>query len=376
MTFLREFLKADGFVYRAISSLRPLIAIIMAMIVSAGLISLVGANPLKAYAALLIGSVGSYKAISNTLVRASPLILSGLGVSLAVKVGLYNIGGEGQMYLGAIGATMAALLIPFPLPAWLHITISLLAGLLGGMIWGVVPALLRAYRGVSEVVTTMMLNTVAIAFTSWMVHYPQPLGEEGAFFPMSPMIPKSAQLPILLPNTSLHIGVFLGPILCVVMFFVLQFTTFGFRTRIVGANPEAARYAGASVRRQQLLILILGAGFSGLAGAIEIMGLKLRLYDMFVSGVGYEALALGLISGGNPLVVIVAGLFFGALKAGASKMQILTGVPTPMALVIEALCVLFVVGLGFAERSWQPSANKKEGEKKTVTKEERVNNGN
>lgn len=363
MAFLREFLEVDGFVFRVISSLRPLIAIIMAMIVSAGLISLVGASPLEAYAALLIGSVGSYQAMSNTLVRASPLILSALGVTLGMKVGLFNIGGEGQMYLGAIGATMVALLIPFPLPAWLHIAIVLLAGLLGGMMWGVVPALLKAYRGVSEVVTSMMLNTVAIAFTSWMVHYPQPLGEEGAFFPMSPMIPQSAQLPMLIRGTSLHIGVFLGPILCVVIFFVIQFTAFGFRTRIVGANPEAARYAGVGVRRQLLLILTLGAGFSGLAGAIEIMGLKLRLYDVFVGGVGYEALALGLISGGNPLVVIAVGIFFGALKAGASKMQIVTGVPTPMALVIQALCVLFLVGLGFAERGWRASANKKEEKK-------------
>ncbi len=364
MACIREFLKEDGFFYRVMLYLRPLVAIIMAMIVSAGLLSLQGVNPMKAFEALLSGSLGSLHSMSNTLVRASPLILSGLGVTLAMQVGLFNIGGEGQIYLGAIGATMAALLIPVPLPAWLHITIALAAGFLGGMIWGVVPAVLKAFRGVSEVVTTMMLNTVAIAFTSWMVHYPQPLGEENAFFPMSPIIPQSAQLPILIQGTSFHLGVFLGPILCVVMLYVVHFTGFGFRTRIVGANPEAARYAGVDVRRQMLLLLIVGAGLSGLAGAIEIMGLKLRLFDVFVGGVGYEALALGLISGGNPLGVIVGGLFFGGLKAGAAKMQVLTGVPTQMVLVIEALCVIFVVGFGFAERSRRTNKKKEEKEKR------------
>jgi len=350
-TALREKLVLPAIGELLLSSFRPLLGILLAFIVSAGMIALAGANPIQAYRALIEGAIGSPQSIANTMVRASPLLLGGLGAAVGVKAGLWNVGIEGQMYAGAVGATAVAL-IPLPVPSWLHVTLSMLAAAVFGAAWGLIPAYLRAYRGVNEVVTTLMLNYVGIYFASWLVHEPQPLAEPDAFYPMSRIILPSARLPILLKGSSLHPGPIIGIALCVVAYLILRYTPFGFRTRLIGSNPEVARYTGMNVNRQILFVLILAAAMGGVAGSGEILGLKLRLYDFFVGGVGYEALAVALLVMGNPLLVIPGALFFGGLKSGAASMQITTGIEAPMALVIQALCVLFVIGVGFAERRW------------------------
>lgn len=340
------------------SGARLCLAIVLALTVSAALISAVGANPIEAYAALLDGSIGSVAALANTGVRAAPLLLGGFAVGLGFKSGLWNIGGEGQIYLGAAAATAVGI-IPLPVPAWLHLLLAVMAGFAGGALWALMPAYLRAYRAVNEVCTTLMLNYVAGYLVSWLLHEPSPLAEKGAFFPMSPLILPSARLPILVKGTSLHAGLILAVVLGVVLHFVLRYTPFGFRTRLVGGNPEAARYAGVGVARQIFLVLLVCGGLGGLAGAGEVLGLKLRLFDFFAGGVGYEGLALAMLTKGNPLGMIVGGVFFGALKAGATKMQIVTGIESSMALVIEALTVLFVIAIGFGERVRLDRAQKK-----------------
>lgn len=345
----RKTIVLHGFEGLVLSGARPILAIILALVVSAGLIWAAGANPIEAYAALLEGSIGSVAALANTAVRATPLILGGLAVGLGFKAGLWNIGGEGQMYLGAATATVVGI-IPLPIPAWLHLLLTVMAGFAGGVLWILTPAFLRAYRGVSEVVSTLMLNYVAGYFVSWLLHEPSPLAEKGTFFPMSPTILSSARLPILVKGTSMHSGLILAIVLGVVLHFVLRYTPFGFRTRMVGGNPETARYAGVPIARHIFLVLLVCGGIGGLAGASEVLGLKWRLFDYFVSGVGYEGLALAILVNGNPLAMIVGGVFFGTLKAGANKMQIVTGIEASMALVIQALTVLFVIAIGFGER--------------------------
>jgi len=332
-----------------LSGARPILAVILALLVSAGLIWAAGGNPVEAYAALLDGSFGSAAALANTGVRAAPLLLAGFAVGLGFKAGLWNIGGEGQIYLGAATATAVGI-IPLPVPGWLHLLLAVMAGFAGGALWALVPAYLRAYRGVNEVCTTLMLNYVAAYFVSWLLHEPTLLAEEGAFYPMSPPILPSAHLPILVKGTSLHAGLILAVVIGVVLYFVLRHTPFGFRTRMVGLNPEAARYAGVGVARHIFLVFLVCGGLGGLAGAGEVLGLKLRLFDFFASGVGYEGLALAILANGNPLGIVVGGVFFGSLKAGASKMQIVTGIEASMALVIQALTVLFVIAIGFGER--------------------------
>lgn len=336
---------------------RPILAIALALLVSAILIGLAGANPIKAYAALLDGSVGSLAAIANMGVRASPLILGGLGVALCLKAGLLNVGVEGQIYAGAIGATAVGIL-PLPIPGWLHLTLSLLAAFVAGGIWGLIPGYLKAYRGVSEVVISLMMNYIGVYLASYLVHEPQPLAEKDAFFPMSPAIHANALLPKLIPGTSLHAGIILGIVLCIGVYFILRFTTFGFKTRLVGANLDAARFSGIRIERHLMLVILIGSALGGLAGAGEVLGLKERLYDFFAGGVGYEAVAVALLANGNPLGVILAGLFFGALKAGANKMQTVVGIATPMSMVIQALCVLFVIGIGLGEKAWRAKTDK------------------
>jgi simple sugar transport system permease protein len=268
---------------------------------------------------------------------------------MGIKGGLWNIGAEGYIYMGAIGATVVGI-TALPVSPIIHIALAILAAAVLAAFWGLGPAYLRAYRGVNEVITTIMMNYVAIFFVSWLVHEPQPMAEPGSFFPMSRMLTPTARLPILISGTSLHPGFILGIAACIFFYLALRFTPFGFRTRMLGANPEAARYAGVNVRRQIIMVLLIGALMGGVAGAFEIMGLKLRLYMDFVAGVGYECVAVALLAGGNPLGVIASALFLSALKAGGATMSIQTGVGAPMTTVILALCVIFVIAVGYGER--------------------------
>jgi len=298
---------------------------------------------------MLDGAIGSKAALANTGVRTAPLLLGGLAVAFGFKAGLLNVGVEGQIYAG--GAAAAAVgITPLPVPGWLHLTIAIIAGFIGGALWGVIPALLKAYRGISEIVITLMMNYVGIHFASLLVHEPSPLALKDSFFPQSPNILSTARLPILLKGTSLHAGLIIGLILAVLIYLVLRYTPFGFRTKMTGQNPEAARYAGINVRKQVIIVMLISAGLGGLVGTGEVLGLKWALYDFFAVGLGYDSIAVALMANTNPLGVIFSSLFFGAMRAGAGKMQVAVGIETPIAQVIQALAVLFVIAIGFGER--------------------------
>lgn len=334
----------------ALSGGRPIFAIVMAFTVSAIMIVIQGANPLEAYAAMLRGSFGSVAALANTCVRAAPLLLGGLGVALGIKAGLLNVGIEGQIYVGGSAATAVGIM-SIPVPPWLHLILAVSAGFLGGVAWGLIPAYLKAYRGVSEIVVTLMLNYVGIQLCSLLVHVPSPLAEKGVYFPQSPPILASAQLPILIKGTSLHLGIVLGVGIAIILYFVLLYTPFGMRTRMTGHNPQAARYAGINVKKQTVLALLLSCGLGGLAGTGEVLGLKLRLFDNFSGGLGYDAIAVALMANSNPIGVIFSAFFFGALRAGAGKMETAVGIKAPIVQVIQAMAVLFVIMIGFVEYS-------------------------
>ncbi len=348
---------------------RPVYAIGLAFLVSGVMIGASKVNPITAYVALFQGAFGSLAGLANTCVRATPLLLGGLGISYGFKAGLLNIGAEGQMYVGGAAATVVALM-PLPVPALLHITLAISAGFAGGLIWGIIPGYLRAYRGVSEIVVTLMLNYVGMYFINWLVEEPHPLAELNTTYPQSPIIQKSAQLPILIKGTSMHAGIILGLAFGLILYLVLRYTPFGFKTRMVGQNPEAAHYAGVKVKKQILFVMLISSGFGGLAGAGEILGLKLRLFDLFVGGVGYESIAVALLANANPLGVILSAFFFGALKAGANRMQIVSGIESSMALIVLALAVLFVIGIGFGER--RVRSKRKKLEKHSTEQETQV----
>jgi ABC-type uncharacterized transport system permease subunit len=321
----------------------PAAAITLALIASGVLIVLAGANPLEAYGAMLSGSLGSVASLATTGVRMTPLLLTGLSVALSFRAGVFNVGAEGQLYVGAAFATMVAL-VPVQVPAIIHIPLCLAAGFLGGALWALAPAYLRAYRGVSEVVTTLMLNFVGALVVSYLVDpITGPMGERGASYAQSPVIQDSAALPILIRGTSLHAGLLIAVALAFVLYGLISFTTVGFRLRMLGANPIAARFAGLSSSREIVVVMLLSGGIAGLAGAAEVLGLRHRLYDRFSPGYGYDGIAVALLAGSHPIAVIVSAAFFGALRAGANSMQQTTGLETSVVLIIQALTILFVI---------------------------------
>ncbi len=205
-----------------------------------------------------------------------------------------------------------------------------------------------------------MMNYIGIYFVSWLVHEPSPLAQKDTFFPMSPPIVPAAHLPILLKGTSLHTGIIIALVLVAVTYYLLRYTPFGFRIRMTGQNPGAARYAGINVKKLLMMVMLISAGFGGLAGVGETLGLKLRLFDFFSNGLGYDGLGVALLANGNPIGVLFAAFFFGALRAGANKMQIVVGIDTPIAQVIQALAILFVIGIGFVERKRRISEEEEE----------------
>jgi len=251
-------------VIRFFYMLKSLWAVIGALMVGAVLIAISGSNPLTAYQALFKGAFFDYYGFATTLVKMSPILLAGLAVLLPLRVGQFNIGAEGQIYLGALFATVAALYLP-EMPGWLHILVCILAGMLGGALWGAIPGYLKAYHGINEVIITLLMNYVGIDLVNYFVS--GPMMAEGAPYPYSPEIREALWLPILMPRTDAHLGVGVG---------------------LAFKNPVAARYAGISVRRSIFLTMVLGGSLAGLAGTFEVLGLKYRLFHHFSAGYGFD----------------------------------------------------------------------------------------
>lgn len=322
----------------------PVEAVIIALAVCSLFFLAAGVNPFKAYWVMLEGSFGSIYSLSVTGLRMTPIILTGLSATLAIKAKVFNIGMEGQLYMGAVGATVVGLL-PGTIPAFLHISLALIVGSVCGLAWSLIPALLRAYRGINEIIVTLMFNYIAIHLTSYLINGKNGiLAELGADFPMSPRIAESCRLPELIPNTGLHFGFLIAIVMAVLVYVTLSHTTVGFRFRMMGASEEASHFSGINIPRQICYVMMLGGLLSGLAGAIEIVGLKFRLYDHFSPGYGYDGIAVSLLAKLHPLGTILSAAFFGALRAGGTLMQQVTGVQVSIIYIILCLTIIFVAG--------------------------------
>jgi len=335
----------DKFFSTVFVAMRPLLAILAAFLVSSLLILTQGVNPLDAFAAMLKGSVGSVGALAASGVRAIPLLFGGFSFAVAARAGLFNIGVEGQLLMGAAAATAVAIR-PLPVPQVVHVTLCLIAAFIGGALYALIPGLLRAYKQTNEVVITLMMNYIAINIVSYLV-LDGPLKREGAWFPQSPDIQLTAWLPKLISRTSLHAGILIAALIGLILYIVFQYTPNGFRMKILGMNPHVAEYSGIKVNPTLLKVMLISGGIAGIGGASEVMGLRHALFDNFSGGLGYDGISVGLLAGGNPLGVFLAAAFFGALRAGAGLMQQSVGIVTAMSDVIQALTVFFVVGTGF-----------------------------
>jgi general nucleoside transport system permease protein len=326
----------------------PVLSIVLALVVGAVVIILSSALvpgkefdlglPLTAYAALFEGSLGSDAGRVETLVQAAPLLLAGLGIGLGFKAGLFNIGGQGQFLMGAVAAVAAAGIVKGT-PPIVAIPVAVIAGCAAGAAWGFVPGFLKAVSGAHEVVTTIMLNYVALAVLSWLVAGPLRL-------PKSPQ-PVTADVgnaafPILVGNHG-HIGILIALLAAPIVWFLLYRTTLGFEIRAVGANPDAARYAGMKPRRLIILTMSIAGLLAGLAGTGNILGINHQMSATFSTTVGFDAITVALLGRSHPYGIVLASLLFGAMRAGAALMQIKAGVPVELVDVVQSIILLFLV---------------------------------
>ncbi|ADH60272.1 inner-membrane translocator [Thermoanaerobacter mathranii subsp. mathranii str. A3] len=326
----------------------PAAAVLIAIIVGSIIMLITGFNPITAYISLFIGAFGTINNIANTLAAAVPLILTGLGVAISFKAGLFNIGAEGQYWIGAIVGVWVGYSFT-GLPWYIHIPFAVIAAMIAGGLWaGLIPGLAKAHTGANEVITTMMMSYIAIYFSHFLLEF-GPMMEKGRTIPQSPRINESAVIPVLIKNTQLSYGIFIALAAAIFVYWLMFKTTWGFEMRAVGYNQRAARYAGMNVPLNMMLSLGLSGAFAGLAGAVQMLGVQHRLYNSFTSGYGYTAIVVSLLANNNPLGVIFSAILFAALGTGSQYMQLNAQVPGQMADVITGLIVFFVAAHRVAE---------------------------
>ena len=324
-----------------------LAAIGLALLVSAVLIFVAGENPLEAYPALIRGAFGDSFAWGNTLARTTPLIFTGLAVAFAFKCNLLNIGAEGQLYMGALASVLAGIYIT-GLPAVIHIPLAILFGFAAGGLWGGFAGYLRATRGINEIISTIMLNFIAIFFVSYLVH--GPIAEPPGFYHQTAQVEPSARLPILMQKSDLSISIILAVLIAFIVAYILWRTPFGLRLRAVGQSQETAKFSGIPVKGYVFGAMGISGGLAGLAGATEIIGSQYRLLDFFSPGYGFDGIAVAFLGRSDPIGVIFAAFLFAALRVGANQMQRETGLPTSLVVVIQGMVILFIMGV--AIRHW------------------------
>ena len=325
---------------RLLTVLAPIGAILAALVVAGLLIAIAGANPIRAYGLILKGAFGSRLGLSETLTRATPLILTGLAAAVAFRARLWNIGGEGQLYLGALAVPALGMLpIMASLPAPITILLCLAVGAIAGMILLLIPLGLRLRFGVDEVVTTLLLNFVAVLFVSLMIE--GAMKDPLAFgWPQSVPVPDSAILPKLMERTRLHAGLLIALAMSVAGWWLQARTVFGMRARAAGLNPRAAAFSGVPLGRTLIAVACLSGGLAGLAGAIEVMGVKGYVTTDLSPSYGYSGIVIAMLANLNPIGVIGAALFSAVMFVGADSMSRALSIPSYIADVTVALSLL------------------------------------
>lgn len=316
-----------------------LLVVLLAFLIGALFIAMIGANPLVAYSALLRASFGNINGFAETMIKACPLLLAGLGISLAYRAKFWNIGAEGQIYAGGICATIAGLYLQ-GLPPFIHIFLTLFAGVFGGALIGFGPAIFKVRLGVNEIITTLMLNYIVIQFVAYLLH--GPLRDQVSGINISPQIMRSTWLPIVVERTRLHLGVLLAIGLALLTHWFIYHTVSGYQIRAAGENPRAARVGGIEVDRVVIFTVLLSSAFAGLAGAVEITGVQRRLIEGFSPGYGFLAIAVALLGNLEPIRIIFSSILFAALLNGADAMQRVAAVPVPVIYVIEGVVIVLV----------------------------------
>lgn len=321
------------------------ILIIAALLVGALLLRLAGANPWNVYSSMVNIAFGGAYGWSDTTIKATPLILAGLGVSLAFRMKMWNIGAEGQLFLGAFMASGVALhWLPTETPAIIMLPAMAIAAAIGGALWGLIPGLLKAKLNVNEIITSLMLNYIAIQWNNFFVY--GPWSERG--FGLTPQFAKNAWLPRFtdyaasfpfFQGLTAHFGIFLGIVLALILWVVLRNSKWGFEINVIGDNPKAASYAGINLSRNMILIMLVSGALAGLAGFVEISGVVHRLQERFSPGYGFTAIIIAWLARLNPLAVIPVAYLFGGLLVGGDAIQ-----PAGVAQMLQGVILFVVIG--------------------------------
>jgi simple sugar transport system permease protein len=326
-------------------------ALVSAFLLTIMVIKLAHGDPRAALSALAGGAFGSPYELGNTLNKMTPLLLTGLGIAIAFRARLWNIGGEGQFLVGALAASAIGAYGLKGLPAAVLIPLLLLGGALAGAFWAGLAGMMRVRRGVPEVISTIMLNFIAAQLVSYLVGSHGPMQEASRAQPASEALPPNAMLPVIWPGTSLHAGILIALLCAAVAAVFLSGTRGGFALRVVGANPDAARTAGIDVERTQMATMLISGALCGLAGAVELSGLIGTVYENYAPGYGFTAIAVALLGRLSPSGIIASALFFGALAAGSGEMERSAGVSSVLVYVIQATALLVL--LGFQWVRWE-----------------------
>lgn len=316
-----------------------------ALLLGAGLFAVAGGNPLAAYAVMFTEPLKDPFGISETLVRATPLMLVAVGVAISFRSGILNIGGEGQILIGAVAGAFVGLALP-DLPKFLLIPLIFAMAFVGGALWGTIAGWLKAYLGVNEILSTVMLNYIASQVYIYLLRAPMIDPQELAYgtgIPQTAQLSPNAWLTRLMPPMRLHSGLIYAVLLAVLTYLMLWRTTLGYRMRACGAEPLAARCAGMNVKRHLVLAMLLAGGMAGLAGAVELCGVHRRALEALSAGYGFSGIVVALFGGLHPLGIIPASMLFGLLIVGADMMQRAVTIPAHIILAIQGLIILAVV---------------------------------
>ena len=329
----------------------PIASVTLALLTGALIIASQGVNPWEAYKAMFMGAFGSGFGMAETLVKAIPLMLAGLGVSIAFRMKLWNIGAEGQLWMGAWAAAGVGLYLypAWHLPPWLAITLMMLAAMLAGGLWGAIPGLLKGVLQVNEIITSLMLNYVAI---SWVLYFVDILWRDpgGLGFPNTALLdraiwlPKLTWIPFLPPGNRVHFGLVIAIVAAVILWFLLNRTKWGYEVRVIGENPEAARHAGMPIVRNIILVMIVSGALAGLAGMAEMSGVAHRLQRGLSPGYGYTAIIVAWLAKLNPFGVLLVAVLFGGLLVAGDQIQLTMNLPRSISDILQGLILFFVLG--------------------------------
>lgn len=329
------------------NALVALLAVPVALLFSAVLLSVMGVNAIQAYITIFQGAFGSTYVFTEVLVKATPLMLAGLGLALAFRANYWNIGAEGQLVMGGFAATGIALFWAQRLPAVLIIPIMIVAAFVGGGLWGLIAAALKVWSNVNEIISTLMLNYIAILWAQYL-YFDAWKNSKGFGFPGTAEFPKTAWLPKI--SGQLHIGVILALLAALVLFLLLAYSKWGYELRIIGGSVQAARYAGISLIRNVLLVALVSGGLAGLAGLSEVAGVAHKLENGISVGYGYTAIIVAFLGRLSSAGVIVAALFIAALTVGCEQLQVTLHLPVALAQILQGVILLFVLAAEVASR--------------------------